>query len=61
MSGDRCYVCGQFVGPEGQWGFIAPDDGHGDPDFDRERLICSEKCALTGIVRTGWDHWAAVR
>jgi hypothetical protein len=53
----RCVSCGQFVGPDGQWGAVAPSDALGDPDYDLGVDVCSEKCAKKTMRRTGWNHW----
>lgn len=58
-STDRCTHCGQFIGPAGQWGAVAPSDQWGDPDYDAAVGICSIRCAEIMTERTGFDHWYA--
>lgn len=55
----RCDSCGQFVGPNGQWGAVAPDDESGDPDYDYAIDVCSVACAEVVMQRTGFQHWFA--
>jgi len=59
MLVERCEGCGQYVGPKGQWGAVAPNDKFGDPDYDLAKYVCSERCAKTVRTLTGWSHWCA--
>lgn len=56
---DKCKGCGQFVGPDGQWGAVAPSDRFGDPDYEYAIYVCSETCADIIMERYGFEHWWA--